>query len=536
MSVKSTYFNKEKKEIFSKTIGVPISLINEACLITDVSKEDSGEHLISLHYNPDKIDLLLENPGKYSYHDIVVLSTIRGVIWDVDSNKVIVRSYPKTSCLPVLFVPHDRMLEIPTAIGLCSPTRGKYKKRYPGALIRAYMYKGDVRLSTHKKMNANSSFFGDSDKFTDIFMRNQTVFQTLGELYTNCDDSIIHLFILNDRKLCVDSRDKHSVDKIVYLRSFSVNDPTRYFDLTEFILERNTKTDKPIEICQEYTVDEVNRVLSGRIPIQSEDVDDPSMINNIDKNTLSVFSAGEMVIYEHEFGINTLVPQSCAWRQKIMDGKINIRKLYIDSVGDLENNSRNYINIAFSPTDLFEIAKKIEDEEEIDLSKYRQVIGNSFLMILTNLIFVVPINRLNECFQVYEEFDADILIAIEYMIERKSDIKEAINDGKLSSFDAMSSGVKFRDYVNKKMGDPIQSITGTKDNWVQCVKDLYSEYYKISQESCESDVIRSSRENMGIISLISNAKDDLLYSFVTYKNKVEKERAAFLKRSLISSA
>lgn len=530
-SSNSTFFSKAKKEIFAKNFGISLSLLNEACLVTDTSKEDSGEHLISLHYNPDKIDSLLENPGKYNYEDIVKLASIRGIIYDLDTNKIIVKSYPKTACLPVTYVPNDTLLPIPTYLGVVIPTIGRYKKRYPGALLRSYYYNGRVRLSTHKKIDASNSFFGDSDKFTDIFMNNQTVFKTLNDLYIDSDEDVIHLFILNDEKLCVDSRDKHSVNKVVYLRSFSISDPTKLIDLTDYILQVNATTEKPIEICEIYTPDQVNSILSGRKPIKTGE-SDPYMLNSIPTSPLNLFSGGEMVIYEHNLGINSLVPESCAWRQKVMDGKINIRKLYIDSIADYENNSRGYLDIAFSPSDLLIIKNKILNEEEIDLADYQRIIGNPFLKILTNMIFIVPLNRLDECFNVYRDFDSDIYEAIKYIIERKKDIQNAIERCELSKFDAMSSGVKFREYIQRKMIDPTSHITGSKENWISSVKDMYSEYYKFTQETSDEEQIKDALENMGIISLISNAKDELLYSFVTYKNKVEKEKAAHAKRAI----
>lgn len=522
-SVIVDYFKPEMRTKTLKILGLPANSFHEKLIhVTNATDENNGERLINLHYNPEKLERMI-NSGVSNQELITKLSKVRGIIFNLDTMSPKLQSFPRTTLIPTNNVPLDRLLSIPSHTGeYLEPKNGYYKKCYPGSLLRFFCHNGKVRPSTHRKIDATGSFFGDSDKFGEIFLRDQDVFPNYNSLYENYGEDVIHLFIINNRKLIVDSREIQDVDRIVYLKSFSMTEPTKMCDLTDFIIERNKTAKKPIEICEKYTPEQVNAVLRGEQVYQTE-------LSNVSINTslLSLFSGGEKVIYENEYGIYTLVPSSCLFRQRIMDGKVNIGKLFVDSVGDYERNSKGFIKIGFPLESLQEIAQLIIDSEPIDISKYTIIENMPQLTILTNLIFIVPINRIHECFTAYHEFDLKIKEAIECIIDRKDDILRAINDNTLDNYDGMSSvGIKFKKYLTERIPYLSKYREGPFNHWTDSAKNLYKEYYSISCQSVDDMQKTEMQDRMGVVSLVCNATDDVLYSFTTYKTKIQKEKNA----------
>lgn len=526
------YFKPEMRTRTLKRLGLLTNAFYEKLIyVTNATDEKTGERLINLHYNPEKLERLIEinkseeNSEKYKkqLNVIKALSKIRGVIFDLNIMEPKVQSFPRTILIQTDSVPLDRLLPIPTENGeFIIPKDGRYKKCYPGTLLRFFYHNGKTRPSTHRKIDATGSFFGDSDKFGDIWLKDQDVFPNYDSLYENHSDDVIHLFIINNRKLIVDSREIQDIDRVVYIKSYSMTDHTKVCDLTNFIIEKNKTATKPIEICKVYTPEEVNLVLKGEQICQSDTLPGISSINT---SLLSLFSGGEKVIYENSEGTYTLVPSSCFFRQRIMDGKVNISKLFVDSISDYERNSKGLIKIGFPLDSLEEIAQLILDGEPIDISKYTMVENMPQLVILTNLIFIVPISRIRECFTAYHEFDSKIKEAIECIIERKTDLLRAILNEELDTYEGMSSvGIKFKKYLIDKLPYVRRYREGPFNHWPESAKDLYKEYYARYCQSDSDDIKIEMEEYMGIISLICNSTDDVLYAFTTYKAKIQKEK------------
>lgn len=523
------YFKSEDRSAVLKMLGLPSdAFLKKLVHVTSATDEESGDKIVTIHYNPDKLEQLYKTPGSYTPRDLSALSNTRGVIVDLKSKSIKLRSFPRTVSIITASVPNDHLLPIEINGSMVTPTNGTYKECYGGSLLRFYSHNGVVRGSTHRKHDASSSFFGDSDKFISIWLKDQDVFPSLSSLYDNCSEDVVHLFIINNRKLLVDSRKHQTKDQVVYLESYSMTDPTKYCDLTSFISEKNLTASKPIEICHPLTNEEVNGRLKGE-EIQSITKDEGTLSS---KSPLTLFNGGEKIIYRNEFGIFTLVPPSCLFRQRIMDGKVNITKLFVDSVADLKENSRGYVDIAFSLESLRDIADKIISGDSINLSNYQTIIESPQLMILTNLIFVVPINRIDECFNAYRDFDGMIKESIDFFIERRYDLVEAIENGNLDTIEGMSSGTKLKNYLIERLPKLKDYISAPGFNWSESAKEAFNEYYALMEQTDNEDIKKSMKNNMGIVSIISNATGDVLYSLITYKKKATKERAAFEKRFL----
>ena len=531
MSVIVPYFKPEMRKGALVNLGLPQNSFQTKLIqITDCSDEKkTNERLISIHYNPIELDRIIED-GSYNSNFVVSLANIRGIIIDLETNKVILKSFPKTVNIPINSVPLDNLLPI-YLNGLPNiPSKGIYKKCYGGSLLRIYCHDGKARSSTHRKLDATNSFFGDSDKFSEIWLKDQNVFPSYNSLYENCTSDIIHLFIINNRKLIVDSRENQDYDRVVYLKSYSMTDHTKNCDITDFIMKRNKTVSKPIEICQIYSPEEVNIVLQGEPVIIKKNESHSQLFNNA---LFSNFSGGEKVIYENDFGIFTLTPSSCAFRQRINDGKVNISKLFTDGIADYDRNSKGFIKVGFSLESLKEISNLLGESMPVNLENYIPIEGQANLCVLLNLIYTVPISRLPECFIAYEEFNDKIKEAIELLINRKTELQSSIYNNNFENYAGIKSmGTSFKKYLSESMINLSDKIDGPRSNWSDSAREMFNIYYMLKCNTSEENLIslETINDNLGIISLVSNASGDDLYSFTTYKKKIEKEAEAMRKR------
>uniref|UniRef100_A0A6C0BEI7 Uncharacterized protein n=1 Tax=viral metagenome TaxID=1070528 RepID=A0A6C0BEI7_9ZZZZ len=511
-------------------LGLPLDVLKKGVVNITHHLSDHNGTLFSLHYNQIKLKNVLA--GKYPYNNtkIEAIKSCRGAIIDGETGEKVLTAFPWTNLILTDSIPENGILPIRIGNDLKYPKECRYTKCYGGALLRFFSRNGVVKGSTNKRIDASDSHFAESDNFIDIFLTRQDVFETLESLYETCDEDIIHLFILNDRELLVDSRELQNEDRIVYLKSFSIKNPNKKFDLTNFILSKNETSKKPIEICKELSVNEVNRRLSGNKNISQ--LSNQDFNSSTEKPSLIFFSGGEKVIYENEFGIFTLIPNSCNFRQTIMDGKVNIRKLFVDSVG---SKSTDLLEVAFPYESLLEIAGKIQSKSPYDLSLYNIVSGQHLLTVLTNLIFIVPEHRIFECFDIYNSFGSELLKAIHYFNSIKNDVADAVSQRRLESYNGMSSmGVKFKQYVSSKIISCLDDVVDedfkwSDSQWPTEVTDYFSTQYR---DYCDelNDKKLESLSSMKITLMILNAPDDTLYSFLNYETKVKKERIALEKR------
>ena len=548
MSLYTTqHFKPEIQSRALRNLGLPNDVLNKKVItVTNTGTTKSGKRLVSLHYNQAKIKNLLAGSSNYTAPQLEAIKKCRGIILDADSGEKYLSSYPYTNVILTNSVPFEGLFPIQVGDLTITPTWGKYTKCYGGTLVRSFMIDDEVKLSTHKTIDATKSHFGGSDNFVDIFLTRQNVFPSLSALYEHCPSDVIHLFILNDRELLVDSREKQDVDRIVYLKSFSIKNPDLVYDLTDFIELKNSTATKPITVCKALTPEDVNAILMGS-PITVDPLLGDSITSEEDilrarkREMLKMFSGGDRIIYENSEGIFTLMPSSCHFRSRIMDGKVNIKSLFYKSLAEI--NSSALQPIAFSPPDLREIVKKIKNHELYDLSWYTPVEDQPLYTVLTNLIFIVPEHRLDECFEIYESYGPELLSAIRYMSSIRNELFDAIRENRLDTYEGMqSTGVKFRAYLAANIPHvfdssiPLTKFVGPQSSWPVEVHDFYAEHYQILSDSESSQRDKDDAiEVMKLVSIITSGRDENLYSFVTYPNKVAKERDAIAKRLLKNS-
>lgn len=551
MSTVSFFTIENERNVVNK-LSLPDDCIKRKFVtITDSSKDGSGEYIISLHYNVDQIPLLFSVNSPYTQDEVRQILTIRGILYDVKKDEIVCSSFSYTYTIPVSSVPLDENLQIPTNVVFVTPENGKYFECYGGAIYRTYNHNDKSRGCTHRRMNADNSHFGRSDNFGEIFLKNQGVFRSLDEIYNNflsedvsydlSEDGDVHIFLLNDANLLIDSREQHSEDKIIYLGSLSVKDPNRKCDLKPAIEELNMHTDKPIYFPKELTYEEVNQRLKGNLSCELNiDFNQPielinKYLSSIGTKALSLFSDSRKVIYQTEYGVFTLVSSPVLFRQKMMEGQVNVTKLFADCIANFYHNKKVMVPYGFSFESLKDIMTRVKNNQTYDLSNYELISDKPELIVLTNLVFCVPLHLIDECFDAYTSFGLTLKNACEFFIKNKEKISLLIKNKNLEAFEGMySSSSKMKNYLisnfNKCFDKRKEIDSGTKPHWPHLVIDFYhSLYSKIAQDKNNETKVSNLLTNAAIVCLVVNATGDCLYAMMNFERKHNKTMEAFSK-------
>jgi hypothetical protein len=551
--IKVDFFTKEEERKVIKFLNLPRDVFEKKIVgITDTLFEETGRKIISLHYNVEKIENL-SNEG-YSELEIGFILECRGIQFDLEENRIRVKSYSYTSSINVNLLPENGLLELFTKDGFKTPKHGNYTEFKEGTLLRIYNVDGRVFGSTHRKCNVTNSFFCDSDYFDNIFLEDQNVFPTFESIYDSgmIDSNVVLIFILNNDKLLLNTRKKHEVNKVIFLSAHSSLEPMNSEFNTivhDYIEEANKKVTKPIEIQKLLTPAEANSILSGDSDFSiSFDVNKGSkkISETINSNPdyINIFRGGDKIIYKCEFGIFTLTPSSCYFRQNIIQGKYNINKIYTDLIANYDNPESNYmLKVCYSMDDLKDIIEKVERNINYNLSDYTPIPSeNPHPIVLTNLFFSVPIYRMKECLSAHNAFGENINSSIKYMIRVKNEMFESISNNSFESYKGIRSvGSKFKKYLSSnlpkcfKKQDISSAISFPESYWHTSIIDLYEEIYILFINSEGKKEKQNYLTDLAIISMIANAKGDVLYAFFTYEDKCKKEAAAHEKSRLKAS-
>lgn len=516
------YLNEIKKEKFIKMFDLDENVFrNKELIIVD---QDAENELVSIHYDPDKLVALQERNdlSDDQKKKVVNLSKCRGIVVDLRTMTLVRKSYPQTINIPTSQVSLEKLHPMVDFTGVREPTKGTYKTCFGGTLIHAYHHNGKGYLGTFKKIDATNSFFGDSGMFSSCWFRNQDALKNINDLYLpGSDMTAIHLFILNDRKLLVDTRESQDEDRVIYLKSYSLA-RDEDFDITNYLMSLNQNATKPIGFCRTLSPEEVNERLRGdAIGISGECA--PSQVPWYTE-MYSKFFGGEKVIYENNFGICTLVPPSCKFRQNIMEGKNNIYKLFVDCMADV-NDIKELADVALIEADAFAVAEELMNGRKVYVDKYTLQNGNRQLQVLTNLIFTVPINRIPEVLESYSRYQDDILNGIEFFYGKLDDLYDGIVSDKLESYPGISSK-KLRNYLVEKIPQLLDTpgVYDYDESWPEFLSKIY--FKNLSDVDYNNPNYKKVHRTLILVSLYANAQGDLLYAMINHPEKYRKAMVA----------
>lgn len=275
---------------------------------------DKEDNLYLVHYNKNS--------------NFQLFGHIRGLIVDIDNEKVIANSFGYSNtfvtnnieiCDDKFKLGEDNIFDL---------NRSSFKIGYDGAIIRIFKYNNKVYHSTHKKINGNKAYWGDSKN------PNNTFKQMYDNLGGPSDDEIFnpdiesspycHLFIIVHPDIVIASKQDIGSGYLVYLGHNKLWDSedtqilnTKNLDnLSEdFDKSSQFKIIKPKSIDIDY----VNHHLKfGYMP------KDIFLSPNIDTRLLP----GEFVILHYDSKLIRINSISYNWRSEIRGNNPNVLKQY----------------------------------------------------------------------------------------------------------------------------------------------------------------------------------------------------------------
>jgi len=529
----SNYSPKKLEEneisIIAGLLSLPPKAFKPATYIGCLDRiKNEEDNLVLIHYNPDKIEELTAKEDIFTFQEIERISACRGFIIDLDKQKIVCRSYGYTINVPINNIPDEPYFIKTFGVELViEPKDVDYKIYYGGTLIRIWFYHGKTMFSTHKKINAVNSHWGSSKTFLELFEGNQSTFR-LNEV--PIEEDLVHIFLINDESLLIDTRSKVVVNRIVYLETFNLVDITpgkRKFETelyTQLITEANVSSRQPIFFPEIIDRETANAWLtSGSLT--------PTNMPS------SVWEGGEKVIVSYEGEVYTFMSDSAAWRRSLIDGKSNVYQIFCNLL-NTKDHSKHLLPYAFSFDELTGIGGHLLSTGQLPeflishLSDFSS--NDKYGIAIANLFFAAPIQRIPDILDIYNSFPQDILNAVEFLYQHKDELILLNNEGKINDFPSLHNKTS----INKILSSAIPHILEKEsrvfnaynfniaNSWPSVLKDEFNKYYSSFKKTKSPFLISQIIIHAQILFYITNLYGDILYAFINLPVKYTKTQEA----------
>jgi hypothetical protein len=489
---------------------------------------DSQGNLACIHYTQYKLEeLLAKELHQFSDKEIETILSIRGVIYDYVNDVIVCQTYPYTYTRKIN---NEADLDNEVFIG------GTFKECFGGSLYRVYKYQGKVYASTHRKIDCSKSYYSNSRKFGDIFLEDQDVFCSLDDIYsyTDGDDDIIHIFLLNSKDLLIDVREEIREDRIIYLKSFSLIDREKDYSFFKTLIERlNLKANKPIHFTKELDKTEVINMLSGGCgKLVNVDFNKPFLDINKEIDSLGIestflFYNGKKIIFENKDIICTLLSSSSIFSTKVINNNFVVYRLYCYFYKEY-NKGVPIVPYYLSKEDLLSIRRKLERGLDVNINEYFFIkdFENKFDIILTNLFFTLPLHLIDQLFEVHANFADKWLSSLKFFNLHKRELIELIQNNQLSEFKGMNAfSKKAKQYLEDNFNRCFYEHDYKPLESGQVYPSKVIEYYNNLIET--NDYI-----NINIFHLLYNTDGEMFYTLLYLKEKHAKTVLAHSKSLL----
>lgn len=563
--------NKEEKKKFALFFNLPEKAFDRALGVFDIidfkdtsTTSEFKHRLILFHYAIHLVDKLHTLGLEFTPEVIHKILSIRGIVVAEKENtlRIIDKSngYTKVQVM-------DKLPNAPLFTNNGEEVDVVYKKWIHGSLIRCFKYNGVVYASTHRKISCSKSVFANSEStFEDMLLNDQNTFPTIDSFFSGVmnKDSYVHLFILNNRSLMVESGVKLTEDSVYYVGTIDLSlDPVCDFSsivVESYIKEKNETVDKPIKIAQTLTFNEVNEVLRGetssslQMPVGSlRDVNDflrtlPSeLCLNLYKNQGSVIA--------HVYGprgtdVFRIMPTSKRNSNLVMNGVPNPGKIFTDLLSKYGNGTLldeiPLLPVGFNIEQLTDIAKKLEKFEPVDIDSYDIFKVTVPELILTTVIFSSPNSLVMEAIKTFNSFGENVIETMEFLFENRgrmgsdTGLEQAIKSKNPKKFDGfLNLNKSAQNYMNKQYLGCFFEKSKSEDgyNIDKIVGDgIQSHWHHVVTERFrDNDLIGTLeyKQRNALLAFISNAPPEALYSLLQFKGKVLRTREAFTKTTEI---
>ena len=166
---------------------------------------DNMGSLRLIHYKTDMIDAILKDE-KFSVSERNALLSLRGVIVDIEEDRVCARSFGYTPTVVADELPaklqYGNRADPSMSIDVSTASFQLY---FDGTVLRRWKHKGKCYTSTHKKIDAEKSHFGQSEYFPTIYANlggpDDDVLFGKEDYSNNC-----YMFLISDKALLGSSK------------------------------------------------------------------------------------------------------------------------------------------------------------------------------------------------------------------------------------------------------------------------------------------------------------------------------------------
>lgn len=539
---KTNYFTEKDYKSYAKLLKVPESSFRQNLIGVSDINEEYDFTIIYFHYHSDLVDKLNEAKYNLSPSEILEIKSIRGVAVDPVKKIIICKGPTQTQiCVRNSISTNGEFYYEPNELAISTKSiSNTYKKWVYGALIRVFCYEGVVFVATNKKLSCANSFFGGSRKFKDILFEDQDIFRTPESMFQGkLKNGIIHLFLLNDETLAIDSVAPHEKNRIYYNCSYDMNDPENDIteSMTKYIQEKNLELDsygRPIYFSEEINVEDANAILGGNVY-------NYQYYEN--KHTFGeIFNPGERIFMINEYGIFGVFPEIAINRTNLMEGTSHVEKIFCDYMCiEPSNKAKGIIHdVGISYRQLKMVESKIIRGDFINFDHFEQIPTSYAEKVLTNLVFQCPKNKVSKCFEAYETFDTNIIKIYEYLRSIASELESYIKQKKLQEYPGFGTGLvqlkryfisnfcaclTTKAYNDKKTAYDIIG-TGPDFRWPESIKDLFNDNKKMNKGNKDKVYLMDN----AILCFIMNSPGDVFYSLFNLEDKINKAKIAFAKR------
>lgn len=543
------YFTEAHHARYSEILNIPVSAFSKGVVgVSDVNDKNSFT-LLLFHYHPDYVKRLDEPRFGYSTNEIMAIRAVRGIIIDVDSEEIVCITGPYTNSFIRSSVPDDGRFVfdkfMTDTFGVGEVTDCQYKEWIYGSLIRVFSHKGVTFMSTHKKISCANSHFGNSRMFSDIFFESQTVFPNVESIFGgSVSDGMIHLFILQDKDLIVDSRKYIDESRVYYICSFNLLDSS--MDLTNQMKNRieSISAEVPIYFPRELTPAEANEILSPISVIDEriqsiEDIQDT--LSRCGRDTaLAFLEPGEKVFMTNSYGIFAVLPPSMAVRTTLMCGTANIDLAFSSCLSRPQKQSavpdKLIVPYGFTYEQLNSMKDSLIQGMVIDFSEYEALKPTEHEIILTNLVFSCPLTKIQKCFDIYDSFGTKILETADFFWMIAYELKTAIQTKTFDEFIGITKGsVQLKRYIqnnfpaclyfkatgSQKCIDDIIGM-GPMPHWHVGVVERFKKNVRDGRNSKDKEFMKKN----AVLCFVMNAPGDIMSSLLRFEEKMTKAKIA----------
>lgn len=547
-------FNESKYDDVARVLDIPKEALEKKVIGVTSVVEDHD--LVSFHYHQELVNHLSTSRFGFTANEIRSIKKVRGIVVKMSTMKIKCQSFPHTSICVRNEVTDDGLFHLidgRECIGETVAEYNTYKSWVPGTLVRVFIDDGVTFYSTHKTISFTNSRFGTSSTFRDMWYADQDAFTSDDEVFEDRPkEYIVRIFIIKNIDLIVDSTETIAENNVYYIKSFSLEDNTVDEDeiARAFIEEKNKTASHPIKFADVLTVKEVNDILNGGSSVRFEFKNDQNlseighMLRNMKlKDAFEMLRPGESVALENEYGVFRIMPPSALTRNLMMDGKVNIAKLFADCIAEFaypERSKRIFIPTGFSRKQLESIKVALQNEEYIDFDDFERLVVSDLEIVLTNLVFSCPRHRIQECFDAYDNFGENVLNAAAFLWDEQKRLRDLIFAGKIDEFPGLKTwGVSLKKYLSanfcacfitkaargkKTLDDIIDG--GKRSYWHYTVSKKFDENTTIGKKTRDTTYLHRN----AVLCLVVNAPGDVLFSLFSMKDKVLKARTAFTAR------